>query len=250
MATAVIVQARVGSTRFPNKMTLPFYAKAGMLHYLLRRMVNANLPAPIILAIPDSSENDILGKIGSELGLKIFRGSEDDVLQRFIAAATHYNASRIIRVCADNPFLDIHSITTLIETLESDDTDYISFCLANGTPTIKTHYGFWAEAVKLSALKSVAKETNEKLFCEHVTNYIYSHPEKYTRRCLTLDPIIEANPWARFTVDTQTDFETMSHLATHLPPHTEITPAELIKTVAAKPEIKNSMEQEIRKNQK
>lgn len=250
MGTAIIVQARVGSTRFPNKMTIPFYDGHGMLHYLLSRMVKTNISVPLILAIPDSAENDILQKIGLDLGLKIFRGSENDVLQRFIDAAIYYSATSIIRVCADNPFLDIESVNTLIEALNKNESDYISFCLADGTPTIKTHYGFWAEAVRLSTLKSVATQTTEKLYREHVTNYIYAHPEKYSRHCLSLNSFVEANSWARFTVDTAQDFQNMQHLAAELTSLNSLSPQHLINHVATHPGIKTTMLREIRENQK
>lgn len=250
MSTAVIIQARVGSTRFPNKMTIPFYGDHGMLHYLLSRMKKASLSAPLILAIPDSTENDILQEIGLELGLKIFRGSENDVLQRFIDAANHYNVTSIIRVCADNPFLNIEAINALIDALNKDKSDYISFCLTDGTPTIKTHYGFWPEAVRLTTLQTVASQTDEKLYREHVTNYIYAHAEKYRCRCLALNPEVEANQWARFTVDTAQDFQNMKHLATELTSQNLLSPEQLITHVARNPNIRTSMEAEIRKNQK
>ena len=250
MDNAIIIQARVGSTRFPNKMTIPFHNGKGMLHFLLSRMVKAGLPAPIILAIPDSPANDVLEEIGTQLNINVFRGSENDVLQRFIDAATLHKATRIIRVCADNPFLDTQSLINLIDTLKNDPSDYISYCLTDGTPTIKTHYGFWAEAVRLNALKTVAGLTDEKLYREHVTNYIYAHPKAFTRSCLRLDPAIEANPWARFTVDTAQDFENMKNLAADLPTSSTLSPIQLINHIANFPGIKTSMQAEINKNQK
>ena len=74
-------------------------------------------------------------------------------MNRFISAAEQYNAQKIIRVCSDNPFLDINSIKKLIETInENPSADYISFNI-NGIPSIKTHYGFWTEYVTLNTLK-------------------------------------------------------------------------------------------------
>lgn len=265
MRTAIIIQARVGSTRFPNKMTIPFYNGRGMLYYLLSRMVKANLSAPLILAIPDSIENDAIADIGNELGINVFRGSEDDVLQRFIGAATKHDANAIIRVCADNPFLDIPSITTLMDALEVDSSDYISFCLSNGTPTIRTHYGFWPEAVRLSALQTAANKTGEKLYHEHVTNFIYTHSniavpdfekvsahdtEIFTRKCIPINSEIESNSWARFTVDTAQDFQNMMDLAANLTPLNLLKTAELIDQVAKNPTMKATMLAEINKNQK
>src|SRR5690554_5883359 len=251
MNIGIIIQARVGSTRFPHKMTVPFYDGRGILHFLLSRMVSTNIPAPIILAIPDTPENDVLEEIGTSLNLKIFRGSEQDVMSRFINAALHYKISDIIRVCADNPFLDNQSIISLIENLKNSDSDYISYCLSDGTPTIKTHFGFWPEAVRLSALQAAADRTTEKYYREHVTNFIYAADNGFTRHCIPISSEIELNNWARFTVDTAQDFKNMQQVAKltgmALAHH---SPLQMIKHIESFPHLKTSMQEEIKKNLK
>lgn len=248
---AIIIQARVGATRFPSKMTVPFYDGQGILYYLLRRIKKANFHIPIILAIPDSAENDILEDIGYALGISsIYRGSEDDVLQRFIRAAEAFGVNDIIRVCADNPFLDISSLQLLITQIQKQDADYTCFTLSNSTPSIKSHFGFWAEAVRLKTLKEIAKRTDENVYREHVTNYIYTHPTLFHIEKLPVEPEIESNSWARFTVDTKTDFENMSHLASLLPAYPIVATNTLLSLARKNDIIKSAMQAEIEKNKK
>lgn len=247
--TGVIVQARMGSTRFKNKMTNPFYENEGMLYFLLSRLKQTGIDAKLVLAIPDTKENDVLESIGKRLHIAIYRGSENDVLQRFIGAAKEFQIENIVRVCADNPFLDTDSIKILFALLSESNTDYISFCLSDHTPTIKTHYGFWPEAVRLSALERVAESTIENLYREHVTNYIYTHPQQFTRHCIFIDPEIERAS-LRFTVDTQTDFESMQVLAQHFSKGQAITPGQVIHASNQYPEICKLMLMEIEKNRK
>ena len=149
----IIIQARTGSTRLPQKMILPFYENEGIFSLILKRLTSIINKNNIILATSTNENNDVLIDIAKSYGVNYFRGSENDVLQRFIDAADEFNANKIIRVCADNPFLDLEFLNFLLDNFEKSDYDYMSFMTSKGCPTIKTHYGFWAEAVTLNALK-------------------------------------------------------------------------------------------------
>lgn len=175
----IIIQARTGSTRLPSKMILPFYGNDGILSILLSRLTQCKLADSIIVATTSSSPDDAICDLVREHRVKCFRGDENDVLDRFIQAARYYGISKIIRICADNPFLDIESLDSLILASENIDADYVSFCTSNHTPTIKTHFGFWAEYVTLAALELVARKTAEKVYHEHVTNYFNKSVDKY-----------------------------------------------------------------------
>ncbi len=250
MQTAVIIQARIGSTRLPNKMITPFYQDQNLLEFLLNRLVNGGLKNQLVLAIPRLAENDVLEDIATKFNIKVIRGPENDVLQRFIEAAESVNAELIIRVCADNPFLDVSSIPFLIKFLEEKEADYAAFCLSNGTPSIKTHYGFWAEGVTLNALKKVATLTSEKVYREHVTNYIYAHPKEFTTHCHAIRKNIEQESWCRFTVDTAGDFQRMANLAKEFHDLEQINPEKIIGIASESEAIKAAMQAEIEKNSK
>lgn len=200
----IIIQARMGSTRLPNKMNLPFYHSKTILHIIIERLKTLK-DIPIVLATTNNSKDDVLIEYANEQNIQHYRGSEEDVLQRFIDAALLYKVDTVIRVCADNPFISIRLIELLIQEYKKDTQfDYVSFQNKEGVPTIKTHYGFFAELVKLSALKKVAQETSEKLYHEHVTNYIYSHVHKFKIKLLPIP--FQENNQVRLTIDTEDDF--------------------------------------------
>lgn len=201
----IVVQARIGSTRLPRKMILPFYKKMGILETLLRRL-RFELSIPVIVATTIKQNDDEIEIIAKRCDCDIFRGSEDNVLERFIGAANAFKIDKIIRICADNPFLDINALKGLIIQFGRKDVDYLCFSLSTGKPTILTHYGFWAEGVSLKALKSVQSCTAEKIYKEHVTNYIYTHENEFRIEKIVIDERIE-NAEIRLTIDTEEDFK-------------------------------------------
>ena len=206
MKICFIIQARVGSTRMPRKILLPFFDGKSIIELLIEKIKQIN-GAKIVIATSSDKSCDELEEIAKRYDVNCFRGSENDVLQRFIDAAEKFSVERIIRVCSDNPFLELSSIQELVEYVNSLERtpDYISFDI-NGTPSIKTHYGFWTEYVTLDALKRVIELTDEPLYHEHVTNYIYMHPDKFNIRWIEGPKVIENRPDIRLTIDTVEDF--------------------------------------------
>ena len=153
MSLGIIIQARTGSTRLPNKMILPFYEGKGILETILMRLKNGKLDVPIVLATTTQPSDDILEEIGKRQNVFVFRGSSENVLDRFINATESHKFSKIIRICADNPFLDIEALKFQINSFEKSNVDYWCYSLSDQTPSIKTHYGFWTEGVKLETIK-------------------------------------------------------------------------------------------------
>ena len=210
----VIIQARTGSTRLPQKMILPFYEENGIFSLILKRLTSAINKEDIILATSTNVNNDVLENIAKNNGVNCFRGSENDVLQRFIDAANEFNAKKIIRVCADNPFLDLEFLNFLLDNFKKSDYDYMSFTTSKGIPTIKTHYGFWAEAVTLNALEKcrdvISWRLNDEesyLYHEHVTNFIYANPNDFNIKFFNIPEVIDEHDDIRLTIDTQIDFD-------------------------------------------
>ena len=249
--TKIIIQARTGSTRLPQKMILPFYENEGIFSLLLKKLTSAFDKNDIILATSSNPNNDILVEIAKHYGVNYFRGSENDVLQRFIDAAKEFKAKNIIRVCADNPFLDVSYIELLIEKFEHFNCDYLSYITSDGTPSIKTHYGFWAEAVKLSALEKVKSITEENLYHEHVTNFIYANRDIFDVNFFQIIPEIDKHKDIRLTIDTQVDFdiqkEIFAKLNNYIPNFTSLNVIDLLED---NPHYLEIMRNEILKNQK
>jgi spore coat polysaccharide biosynthesis protein SpsF len=247
----IIIQARTGSTRLPQKMILPFYENEGIFSLILKRLTLNFKKENIILATSTNPNNDVLVDIAKKYEINYFRGSENDVLQRFIDAANEFNADKIIRVCADNPFLDMDFLNFLLQNFEKTDCDYMSFSTSEGTPTIKTHYGFWAEAVKLSALEKVRELTDENLYHEHVTNFIYANREIFDVNFFEIIPQIDRHKDIRLTIDTQVDFdiqkEIYAKLNNYIPNFTSLN---VIDFLEDNPHYLEIMKNEILKNQK
>lgn len=203
----IIIQARNGSTRFPKKMVADIDGKGtSVLAFILKRLLEVFNKRDIIVATTTSERDNVLEQIAASLGIEVFRGDEDNVLKRFIDCAEKYEVSEIIRLCADNPFLSIEDMKTLF-TIPMDDNDYISFNI-DGNVSIKTHFGFWAELVSLKALRKVAQQTTDKIYLEHVTNFIYSNENIFNIKLVHPKFDVCKYPMnIRLTLDTEEDFK-------------------------------------------
>jgi spore coat polysaccharide biosynthesis protein SpsF len=245
----IIVQARTGSTRMPEKVILPFYQDQSILDLLLEKAKMTDVT--VVLATTVNTSDDRICVLAGKHGIPVFRGSENDVLDRFIQAARKFNFEKIIRVCADNPFLDLPAMRTLISGFEKSDADYLSFQLAGNKPSILTHFGFWTEAVRLSALEKVQQLTSEKLYHEHVTNFIYGNPSLFHVKFMQADPQVFSRTDIRMTLDTPEDFDIQQKIfAAISKENPNFAIPEIVSWLDRHPEILERMKSEIRKNQK
>jgi len=245
MKTGIIIQARSGSTRLPNKMILPFYKEKGVLELLLEKITLEFPEKQIILATTTNLNDNKLVNIANKFKINIFRGSEDNVLDRFIKAAEKYSFSNIIRVCADNPFLDIPHIHILIDEIETNQWDYVSYKTETGLPTIKSHLGLFTEAVTLKALKTIPALTSERHYFEHVTNYIYSH--NYQLNLLNLPEYFNNTNEIRLTLDTIEDFDFQKKLYAKVK---DYSTEQLIDLISKDELLLNKMKHEILRHHK
>ena len=128
----LIVQARTGSSRLPKKMLLPIIDDKSVLDVILERLVENFSHQNIIIATTTATGDDDIVEIATRHDINVFRGSEHDVLSRFINAADKYNAKKVIRICADNVFMDISQLDLLYRAASLNDSfDYISFILVD-----------------------------------------------------------------------------------------------------------------------
>lgn len=247
--TGIIIQARTGSTRMPEKVIQPFYEQQTILDLLLEKAKKVNLP--LVLATTVNPSDDRICRLAEKHQVPVFRGSENDVLDRFIQAAHNAGFKKIIRICADNPFLDLASLQTLAGEFAKSDADYLGFQLDGGKPSILTHFGFWAEAVSLSALEKVASLTDEKLYHEHVTNFVYGNPSLFNVQFLKADSLVFSRTDIRMTLDTAEDFAIQKQIyATIRQQNPTFEIREIVAYLDNHPEILDQMKQEIQKNQK
>ena len=247
--STIIIQARTGSTRMPQKVILPFCDGKSIIEILFEKLLTTGLP--IVLATTENPGDDPLVAKAEKYPVTIFRGSEENVLQRFIGAATQFRAKNIVRVCADNPFLDATSILVLAEEFAKNPSDYLSFRFSGNRPSIKTHFGFFAEMTTLNALQKAASMTSEKLYVEHVTNYLYGHPQFFDVRFLDAPELIFSRSDIRLTLDTPADFSLQQKIFAEMKaqnPNFGIR--EVVAFLDEKPELLQQMKLEIDKNSK
>lgn len=250
MNWSIIIQARVGSTRLPNKMIMPFSKGKSILQIIIENLLLVFPSDKIIVATTNSIFDNKIEEIANSYKLKVHRGEENDVLKRFIDCAENYSISKIIRLCADNPFIIPGYIQKLLQSATLND-DYLSFSFPDNTPTIKSHIGLFAEYTTLDALKKVASLTNENIYREHVTNFIYSNPDTFIARFLPLPSNIQKRKDIRLTIDTLEDFELLKEIYTKLP---NVTSPDYINSlllfIDKHPEVKLQMLKQIERNVK
>jgi len=192
-----IVQARMGSTRFPGKM-LALLGGRPLLEWVLRRVQGAVLLDDIVLATTDLPRDQPLVDLARRLGVASFVGSESDVLGRFVAAATRHQADVVVRVCADNPFVDGAEIDRLLAFFATAGVDYA----CNHLDRLGSRYadGFGAEVLGAPLLARLAAESTDARHREHVTLALWEQAERY-RLAAVPAPAALAFPDLRFDVD-------------------------------------------------
>ena len=249
MNIGIIIQARLGSTRLPRKIMREFYNGQTLLETVinnLKKVENAN----IIVATSINPNNDELVAFLKERNISVFRGSENDVLNRFIGAAEENNVDGIVRICSDNPFLDWHGVAALVDKAQTSDADYIGYRI-NNTPSIKTHFGFWGEYVTLKALKHVAESTANQQAHEHVTIHIYSHPEEFKCEWIECPIYLQGREDIRLTVDNKEDFENAKNAYVALiERNPDFSLEDVVKYIDSNKDLLESMKKMIANNKK
>jgi len=206
MKTVAIIQARLGSTRLPYKMMLSLHGKP-IIEWVIKRVQKSKLLDDIIVAIPISEDNDVLAKYITELGVKVFRGSESNVLNRFYEAVKNEDATQIVRICADNPLIDGNEIDNLITFYRENSCDYVY----NHIPRDNLYPdGLGAEIISFDLLKHLNEIVTSQHHKEHCLSYIWDNKDKFTIK--TFDPLDKElhHPNMKFDVDTFDDYHKLT----------------------------------------
>tara|TARA_Y100000590_G_scaffold436911_1_gene558002 strand:+ start:152 stop:2215 length:2064 start_codon:yes stop_codon:yes gene_type:complete len=166
-----IVQARLTSKRFPKKV-IQKIGKFTIVELILKRLQKSKLIDEIVFAIPSNQKNDKLYKILRELKVNIFRGSENNVIDRFFKTAKKFNASTIVRITADAPLIDPKIIDEMISVYQTKKPDFLTNSPDN-TSAIPPSFpdGFDVEIFSFNLLRLAKKEAFSNFYREHVTPY-------------------------------------------------------------------------------
>ena len=205
MKVVAIIQARMGSTRLPNKMMLYFHGYP-ICEWVYRRVSKAKYIDDIFFALPDTPQDDILDSFLRSIGAKTVRGSETDLVSRFIKASQECSADYIVRVCADNPLICSSEIDRLIKFYKKQKCDYAY----NHIP-VNNHYpdGLGAEICSKGILEEIHKKTTSLTkYREHLFNYIWDNPDNYTIK--TFEPPDNiAHQELKLDIDTLEDYNNL-----------------------------------------
>ena len=208
---AIVIQARLASTRYPGKILIPIYKEKTVLDLLLENLKTLNVKLVIATTFNESDEPII--DTARKHGVDYFRGDENNVLKRYIDCAIEHGINHIIRITSDNVFIQPDLIKPLI-VLEASDYDYASYQIGNKN-VVLTHWGLFGEFVTLKALEKVISKSSDKKDLEHVTSYIYNHPNDFNLSYLNVPPKLERDD-IRLTIDIKEDFEICKEILNHL----------------------------------
>jgi len=196
-----ILQARLGSKRLPGKVLLPLHG-APMLQRQIERILSSRKIDRLVLATSTAEADDALVKLACELSLECFRGSLDDVLDRFYQAALPHHPKHIVRLTGDCPLVDPEIIDAVVQKHLDDGNDYTS----NGLPPTFPD-GLDVEVMKFTALEIAWQRAKKKSEREHVTLFLYSHPEEF--RLGNVRSTVDHSSM-RWTVDMKEDYQFVS----------------------------------------
>ena len=230
MKVNAIIQARCGSTRFPNKVFALIDGKP-LLWHVVNRLKYATKIDDIIVATTVSAKDDKIEEWCKENNVHCFRGSEENVLNRYYSASEAFPSDYVVRITADDPFKEPKVIDAVITKLIEEGYDHVTNNLPPSFPE-----GLDCEAFKKSALDRSEKEAETAFEREHVTQYIYHHPEIFKIGNVSN---AENLSYLRWTVDKDVDFEMVKAVYAHRNPANKgiLLMDEILEILKVNPEI-------------
>ena len=173
MRIVAIIQARMGSTRLPGKVLQDINGQT-MLSHVVQRVRLAKLLDQVIVATTVEAADDPIVVACKNLEVEVFRGSENDVLDRYFQASQAYDAGTIVRITSDCPLIDPTLIDKVIHAYLQEAADYAGNALTRTYPR-----GLDTEVIAQPALTRTWQEATEPYQRAHVTPYIYQNPQLF-----------------------------------------------------------------------
>lgn len=227
MKVVAIVQARMGSTRMPNKVMKPI-AGVPMIELLLARLARSSEIDQIVLATSTDERNTPLIEHVQKLGYTCVRGSENDVLDRYLVAARQAQADVVVRITGDCPLIDPGLVDQAIAQFRMENLDYLS----NGAPASYPD-GLDTEVFTLQALERAGHESQDPFEHEHVTPYLRK-PGLFKTGVMRHSEDLSGLRW---TVDEPADFEVVSAVFAHFAPQIQFSWTQVLELQHKQPDI-------------
>lgn len=220
-----IIQARMNSSRLPGKVMKTVGGKS-ILEILVTRLKKSRYLDDIVIATTTKKADDVIEVLSNELDVNCYRGSEENVLKRYIEAAEAFNSDIVVRITSDNPLTDVELMDKLIETHLKMESDY-TYC--DDTPL-----GLSSEIINQNILNNLYANTYTPEEREHVTLYIRSHPNDF--RIVNFDSGF-LNQDIRLTLDTNADLRLMNSICDNLGDLENLMTEDIIEFLKNNPRI-------------
>lgn len=227
MRTIIIIQARIGSTRLPEKV-LKKLGDTDVLTYNVLRCKEIRGVDGVIVATSELQQDDKIVEWCQANQVAYFRGAEANVLDRYIKCARIYQPDYVMRVTSDCPFVDYEMASEVLSLMQAEQKDIV--LIEEELPR-----GIAVELISYSALLRIGQEATELRHREHVTYYAYEYKEQFTRVTYH-PPSNRLYPELRITLDTEEDYALLAAVAQHFnDPY--VPSSEVIKYLLEHPEI-------------
>lgn len=200
MKTAAIIQARMGSHRFPGKVLMDIAGKP-MLQHVIERTQQCESIDGVIVATSTNTRDDQLADLCRDLGVNVIRGSEQDVLSRYALAADKFRCETVVRITSDCPLIDPDIVDNV--AFEVSNNPGVQYA-CNFFPQRLFPRGLDVEAVDARVLQQLNQQATDPRYREHVTLSIYENASRFNIASVSnrLD-----HSHLRWTVDTPADLE-------------------------------------------
>lgn len=169
----IFIQARMSSSRTPGKVLEDIEGKPMLLRQI-QRLQKSNKDIMLACVTSTDIQDNAIEELCINHGFNCFRGSLDNVLDRYISAADFYEVENIIRVGGDDPLVDVDQINILIDEHIKTKSDFIFTSHKKGRP-----YGCAAELISVAALQQISKLTKDNLYLEHIIPWFHNHPNQF-----------------------------------------------------------------------
>lgn len=226
-----IVQARMGSTRLPGKVLMPI-GGVTMLERVLGRIEQACSLCQVGVATSTHPEDESILEFCEKRGTFCYRGSEGDVLERFFLAAKEMRGDAIVRITGDCPLVDPKIIDTVVNTHIESQNDFTFNDVVKSYPR-----GTDVEVVNYSVLEYTCRTARDSYHREHVTAYIYDHPDRFKIQPLHL-PLDLRTPELRLCVDEMSDLVLVERIFEHFSPGSDFSLSEIMECLNLHPELR------------
>lgn len=230
MSIPIIIQARTGSKRLPRKV-LAELAGSTVLGHVIDRCRQAKNVGEVLLATTVEPGDDAVAELAASLGIPVYRGSESDVLLRYIEAARTIDADVLIRITADCPLVDPRVIDRVADMYLESPADYVF--IENYPDGLGA-----AELMTLSALETTLAETEpeDTYYREHVMTYILERPGRFVHNIVQA-PERWRKPEIHLSVDDADHLENARRIAEHFAPRTDFSLEEVVEFLESRPDL-------------